>query len=63
MEYEKWHLVRFNREYSGISLPDKYGLKIVNDWDSIKSLKLQNDFQNRFIPVPEDINDVIKGLL
>jgi len=63
MEYEKWHLVRFNREYSGISLPDKYGLKIVNDWDSIKSLKLQNDFQNRFIPVPEDINDVINKLL
>jgi len=63
MEYEKWNLVRFNREYPGITLPSQHGLRIMNDWETIKSLEMQNDFQNRFIPVSEDVNDIINGLL
>jgi len=62
-ENENWHLVRINRDYSGLTMEDDYGFRILNDWDSIKSLKMRNNFQNRFIPISEDTNEVIQRLL
>jgi NAD-dependent SIR2 family protein deacetylase len=63
MENKNWNLVRFNREYSGITIESGYNLQIINDWDTIKSLKLKNNYQNRFIPISEDTNEVIRILL
>jgi len=62
-ENKNWNLVRFNHDYSGLTMESGFSFKVVNDWSTIKSLKLKNDFQNRFIPISEDINLVIKQLL
>jgi len=58
---ENWYLVRFNRDYSGLLVPGEYDT--LNDWEKLKSLNLENNFQNRFIPISEDINEVINILL
>jgi len=58
---ENWYLVRFNKEYSGLIASGEY--ETLNDWKKIKSLHLDNDFQNRFIPISDDINEVIDILL
>jgi len=58
---ENWYLVRFNKDYSGLLVPGEY--ETLNDWEELKSLNLENNFQSRFIPISEDINEVINILL
>ncbi|ORX83281.1 A1pp-domain-containing protein [Anaeromyces robustus] len=62
MNNENWYLIRFNKEYSGLIVRD-YDDTTLNDWKILKSIKYKNDFQNRFIPISEDINEIIKRLL
>ncbi|ORX87445.1 DHS-like NAD/FAD-binding domain-containing protein [Anaeromyces robustus] len=62
-ENKNWNLVRFNKDYSGITIESGHYLKIINDWDVIKTLKHRNNFQDRFIPFSEDVNEIIKELL
>jgi len=63
MNNEKWFLVRFNKDYSGLILQGNWDYDTINDWETIKSYHLKNNFQDRFIPISEDINKVIKALL
>ncbi|OUM56642.1 hypothetical protein PIROE2DRAFT_18648 [Piromyces sp. E2] len=60
---KKWNLIRFNKEYSGLIAHTTRGIDVINDWEIIKSLKLKNDFQQRFIPISEDTNEIINKLL
>jgi len=62
MMNKNWNLIRFNKDYSGIVVSN-WDYETLNDWKSIKALELKNDFQDRFIPIADDINDVIKRLL
>ncbi|ORX44724.1 A1pp-domain-containing protein [Piromyces finnis] len=62
LKNENWNLIRFNKDFSGF-VANNMDSSTLNDWDSIKSLKLKNNFQNRFIPIADDINEVINKLL
>ncbi|KAG4105591.1 DHS-like NAD/FAD-binding domain-containing protein [Neocallimastix lanati (nom. inval.)] len=62
MQHEEWHLVRFNKDYAGLIVRGYPG-DTLNDWAMLKTLRYPNHFQDRFIPVSEDLNEVVKRLL
>jgi len=62
MNHEKWTLVRLNKDYPGLILQNARE-DTVNDWKYLQSLPLKNEFQHRFIPIADDINEVIDRLL
>ncbi|WP_455645508.1 SIR2 family NAD-dependent protein deacylase [Methanosphaera sp.] len=59
---KEWNLARFNKDYLEIVV-DYHGTGRLVSCDSIDSLKLQNDFQDRYIPFSEDIESILDELI
>ncbi len=61
-EYSGWTLVRFNRDHLEVAV------KVHNTWklmplDVLEENQLPNNFNNRYIPIPENIESVLDELL
>ncbi|WP_069593265.1 Sir2 family NAD-dependent protein deacetylase [Methanosphaera sp. WGK6] len=59
---KEWNLARFNKDYLEIVV-DYHGTGKLVSCDSLDSMKLQNDFQNRYIPFSEDIELILNQLI
>lgn len=57
--FPNWTLARFNNKYLELAIESNGTFKLTDDYES---LRLVNNFQNRYIPFKEDIEEIIDSL-